>query len=429
MDRAARQRWTRLALALGACATLVHPRPAWAGSPTPSAAADSSRRAVPTLVAPWSAPSDSAGLAAVRDSAHAAAGLDYLWVVRPALVSRASIVQIVERARAMGARGLLVQVVGRGDAWYQSDLLPRPQALDDPSLDPLGEILPLAHAAGLEVHAWMNCALVWSGTALPRDARHVIRAHPEWVIRLPGGRSMARMREAERRRLKVEGVFLNLAHPGVRTWIANVAREIAGRYPVDGIHLDYIRQPAISLASDPQSRVGFALENGVDPQRFGRLPAPQRARMDSAWVAWQSRQVTAVVQEVRDSLAAVRPGLFLSAAVLADPGAERHNAQPWRAWVRDGLIDRAFVMCYAPSVQTVLQQMVEAAETLGTEGRVVPGIAVYNSTPAAAAAKIRAAGEMGFRTLALYSYDSLFDHAGYWPELRSHLGLTPDSGR
>ena len=310
--------------------------------------------------------------------------------------------------------------VEEDEAKPKSILYPR-----DPSLDPLGELLPLAHAAGLEVHAWMNCALVWSGPAPPRDPRHVIRAHPEWVVRLPGGRSMALMREAERRRLKLEGVFLNPAHPEARTWIANVAREIAIRYPVDGIHLDYIRQPGISLASDPASRVGFALEHGVDPQRLARLPGPQRASMDSAWVAWQARQVTAVVQEVRDSLAAVRPGLRLSAAVLADPEAERHNAQAWRAWVRDGLIDRAFVMCYAPSVQTVLQQMVQAAGTLGTQGRVVPGIAVFNSTPAAAVAKICAAAELGFHTLALYSYDSLFDHAGYWPELRSCLGLPP----
>jgi hypothetical protein len=60
-------------------------------------------------------------------------------------------------------------------------------------------------------------------------------------------------------------------------------------------------------------------------------------------------------------------------------------------------------MCYAPSVQTVLQQMLRRRQTLGTGGRVVPGIAVYNSTPSAAAAKIKAAAELGFRTLALYS--------------------------
>jgi hypothetical protein len=40
----------------------------------------------------------------------------------------------------MACGGLLVQVVGAATRWYASDLLPRPQALNDPSLDPLGEI-------------------------------------------------------------------------------------------------------------------------------------------------------------------------------------------------------------------------------------------------------------------------------------------------
>ena len=52
-------------------------------------------------------------------------------------------------------------------------------------------------------------------------------------------------------------LFLSAAQPEVRTWIARVAAEIGRRYPVDGIHLDYIRQPALSLASDPMTRAGF----------------------------------------------------------------------------------------------------------------------------------------------------------------------------
>jgi uncharacterized lipoprotein YddW (UPF0748 family) len=251
----------------------------------------------------------------------------------------------------------------------------------------------------------------------------VIRAHPEWVVRLPDGRPMTRLRERERRRLRVEGAYLNPAHPGVRTWIARIAQEIAGRYPVDGIHLDYIREPGVSLDSDPESRVGFALEHGVDPQRLKRLPPARRAALDSLWVTWQAEQVTAVVREVRDSLARVHPGIALSAAVLSDPAAaERRHAQPWMAWVRDGLLDRAFVMCYAPRVQTVLEQLVLVAAELGTSGRVVPGIAVYNASPADTAAKIKGALALGFRTLALYSYDSLFERADTWPALRGFLG-------
>ena len=123
------------------------------------------------------------------------------------------------------------------------------------------------------------------------------------------------------------------------------------------------------------------------------------------------------MREVRDSLLAVRAGLPLSAAVLADTLlAVRHNAQAWSAWLRDGLLDRAFAMCYAPPVQTVLSQLAAMSEQVGTE-RLVPGIAVYNTPPSSAAAKIKGARALGFPAIALYSYDSLWDRSDRWSRL------------
>ena len=341
--------------------------------------------------------------------------VQYLWVLRNTLVNAADIPRLVERAKAMKVKGLLVQVVGRGDAWYRSDLLPYPEPIRTPGRDPLGELLPLAHAAGLEVHAWMNCCLVWSGAKPPRDPRHVINAHPEWIARMQDGRPMTRLSPRERTALKVEGVFLTPAHPGVRHFLAQVAKEIVS------IHLDYIRQPSVRIGFDPTSRARFAMEHGGDPLYFGRLSANERAGMDSAWAAFQLDQVTAIVREVRDSVNAVRPGVELTAAVLADTlTAVNRNRQAWSRWLRDGLLDRAFAMCYAPLVQTVMQQLAAMSAQVGT-GHLVPGIAVYNTTPSLAAAKIKGARELGFPAIALYSYDSLYESTDLWTPLQGFL--------
>ena len=347
---------------------------------------------------------------------------EYMWVLRAGISSPERVVQVVARARAMGVRGLLAQVVARGDAFYRSALLPRAESLLDTTYDPLADLLVHAHAAGLEVHAWVNCAVVWSGPRPPRDPRHVLNAHPEWVVRAPGGRPMTLLRPDERRRLGLEGIFLSPSHRGVRVWVARIAQEIARNYPVDGIHLDYIRQPGLSLASDPITRAGFVWRTGFDPERFDALGRDRRAQADSAWTAWRGEQVTQIVRDVRDSLERVRPGIPLSAAVLADTvSARRGHAQPWTDWVRTGLIDRAFVMCYAPPVRTVQDQMQGYAAQLGTDGRVVPGIAIYNTPPEQAAAKARAAARLGYPALALYSYDSLIERHGYWESLRRRV--------
>jgi uncharacterized lipoprotein YddW (UPF0748 family) len=347
--------------------------------------------------------------------------VDYLWVLRTSLVDPAEIPRVVARAREMGVRGLLVQVVGRGDAWYTSDLLPPPEAIADTTRDPLGELLPLAQAAGLEVHAWVNACLVWSGPRPPRDRRHVLHAHPEWIARMADGRPMSVLTPARRERLAVEGVFLAPGHPAVRTHVARIARELAGRYPLDGIHLDYIRQPSIPVGYDPTTRARFALAHGADPLAFGRLAPAARAEMERAWDGFQRDQVTALVREVRDSIAATRPGIPLSAAVLADTlSAVTRNRQPWPQWLRDGLLDRAFAMCYATPVQTVMDQLLAMSGRIGRD-RLVPGIAIYNTPPAAAAAKIKGARTLGYPAVALYSYDSLYEKTDLWSRLRQLL--------
>ncbi len=349
--------------------------------------------------------------------------IDYLWVLRNSLVDPASVPRIVERAKAMGVRGILVQVVGRGDAWYRSDLLPAPEALRGADRDPLGELLPLAHAAGLEVHAWFNCCLVWSGKQPPRDRRHVVNAHPEWIAHTADGRSMTRLNMRQRTRLQVEGVFLSPGNPGVQRWLAEAAKELVERYPVDGVHLDYIRQPGIEVGYDPTTRSRFAMKYGADPMYLQRQPVALRARLDSLWNDFQQAQVTAIVRGIRDSITIARPGVQLSAAVYPDSTtAQRSRRQMWGPWLRDGLLDRAFLMCYAPPVQTVLGQMTAAIQHVGP-GRVVPGIAIYNSPLSTAVAKLKAARALGFPAVALYSYDSLYERPAQWERLKALLAV------
>ena len=405
-----RSSWPNGALAMTAAALVAllpaFDAPPCAAAPDPDGATPSSSQAES-----WAATSPDSG-----------AAVDYMWVLRTSLIHSEDIPRIVERAKRMGVRGLLVQVIGRGDAWYRSDRLPAPEPLQGSGRDPLGELLPLAHEAGLEVHAWVNCCLVWSGPKRPRDPRHVVNAHPEWVARMmTNGRSMSGLTPRQAEHLHVEGVFLSPAHPRVREWIADNIRELVTRYPVDGVHLDYIRQPVVSIGNDPTTRARFAMENGVDPLMFNRLPKPERAHMDSAWAAFQMEQVTAIVQAVRTALNEARPGLPLSAAVVADTlTALTVKRQPWSQWVRGGLLDRAYLMCYAPETQTVLQQLTTMSEQLGTD-RLVPGIAVYNTPLATAAAKIKAVRALGFPAVALYSYDSLYERPGGWEQLRAYL--------
>src|ERR1044072_4655950 len=85
-----------------------------------------------------------------------------LWVVRTTLTSPDKIHQLVNAAADNGFNTLIVQVRGRGDAYYNSRVEPRAAELKDQpaSFDPLALTITEAHRRGLKVHAWINTNLL-----------------------------------------------------------------------------------------------------------------------------------------------------------------------------------------------------------------------------------------------------------------------------
>src|SRR5579864_6829 len=163
-----------------------------------------------------------------------------LWVVRTTLTSSAAITTMVKAAKAAGFNTLLVQVRGRGDAYYQGALEPRPAALTaQPEFDPLAATITRAHEAGLQVHAWINVNLV-AGLDLPPAREHVIYRHPEWLM-VPRALAddlaglnprspeyVGRLsRYARSRPTELEGLYLSPVSPDAADYTVKVVRDIA----------------------------------------------------------------------------------------------------------------------------------------------------------------------------------------------------------
>ena len=118
-----------------------------------------------------------------------------LWVQRGSLATPAGIIAAVDTAKAGKFNTLIVQVRGRGDAYYESRHEPRPPLLARQpfSFDPLALMLERAHRAGLKVHAWVNVNLI-SDAALPSSRSHIVYLHPEWLmVPRPLAEDLARM--------------------------------------------------------------------------------------------------------------------------------------------------------------------------------------------------------------------------------------------
>ncbi len=106
-----------------------------------------------------------------------------MWIQRGSLATPAGILAAVDMAKAGEFNTLIVQVRGRGDAFYDSRYEPRPPLLaKQPStFDPLALMLERAHRAGLKVHAWVNVNLI-SEAEPPSNRKHIVYLHPEWLM-------------------------------------------------------------------------------------------------------------------------------------------------------------------------------------------------------------------------------------------------------
>ncbi|PJA51741.1 MAG: hypothetical protein CO167_12395, partial [Candidatus Marinimicrobia bacterium CG_4_9_14_3_um_filter_48_9] len=90
-----------------------------------------------------------------------------LWVVRGTLTTPARVDQMIRFAISGGYTDIFVQVRGRGDAFYESKMVPKSSLIRPRTFDPLADIIHQAHGAGIRVHAWFNTYLAWSASSLP----------------------------------------------------------------------------------------------------------------------------------------------------------------------------------------------------------------------------------------------------------------------
>jgi uncharacterized lipoprotein YddW (UPF0748 family) len=353
-----------------------------------------------------------------------------LWVTRVSLTSHESISVLVRSARASGFNTLLVQVRGRGDAYFADGLEPRADGLaaQRPGFDPLQTVITRARAEGLRVHAWVNVNLVASAAELPSSRGHVVYRHPEWLmvprplaveLARAGSRSpefLGRLARWTRATDEVEGLFTTPALPDLAAYTVAVIDDIVARYAVDGMHLDYVRYPGPEFdynlgvlrefRADVEPRLADAERRRFDPRSVGDLIALTDLYPDR-WAGFRRSRLNALVMRIRTAVKQRRPGIVLSAAVFPDATeAAGRRFQDWRFWVENRWIDVVCPMAYTQDAGVFDAQIASARQVAGL-GPLWAGIGAYRLTPARTVENIVAARRLGASGVILFSYDSL----------------------
>ncbi len=249
----------------------------------------------------------------------------------------AELQEIVNRSHQLGLNAIFFQSRIAADALYRSSIEPWSRVLTgtqgrDPGYDPLGKLIELAHAQGIEVHAWLNPYRGTSRTADVVTSNHITRVLAEDALTYNG--------------IKV----MDPSSTAVREWIVDVVLDISNHYDVDGIHFDDYFYPYPNDNNDPFP----------DDARYTTY------RMSGATLsksAWRRDNINRMVREVSRSLAREHPavrfgispfGIYRPNIPQGVVGLDAFNeiACDPLAWLRDESVDYLIPQLYWPITST-----------------------------------------------------------------------------
>lgn len=338
---------------------------------------------------------------------------------------------MVTSAADNGFNTLIVQIRGRGDAYYKSRVEPRAVELKDqpPEFDPLAVTLAEARKRGLKVHGWLNTSLLANLDALPADPNHVYNKHPEWLaVPKPVARELHKMSPSDAayrqkivewskaNRAELEGIYTGPANPKVRDHIYKIWMDVLKHYPVDGLHFDYVRFASPDFDYSRTSLINF--EKWLKPQltkeewrdlkvSLKQDPLAAAEKFPAKFADFQRAQVTTLVERIYHAVKKRNPDVLVSAAVFAnDENAFTRRFQDWRRWLEMGILDVACPMAYSTDT-AVFQKQIEIAATTahGAKRRVWAGIGAYRIPSESAVEKINVARLLKTEGFILFSYD------------------------
>lgn len=284
-------------------------------------------------------------------------------------------------ARELASAGINMvfpNMLWAGRAHYASDVLPRSSTFQQYG-DQIEQCVAAAHRHGIEVHVWkVNFNL--SG------------APAEFVERL---------RREGRLQVDVHGQptnWLNPAHPHNQKLEVDSLLEVVRRYPVDGIHFDYIRYPNGNNDYSDFSRKQFETDTGHTVKHW---PADcYDGPLADAYRDWRCDQITRLVETVHREAKKIRPEVKISAAVFgAYPDCRRSVGQDWALWVRRGYLDFVCPMDYTGEDKYFERLVRSQRELVGQRIPLYPGIGATASrvrlTPDRVVGQILLARQLG----------------------------------
>lgn len=216
-------------------------------------------------------------------------------------------------AKSMNCNGVFFSLGSWMNVVYRSDLLPAEPGWVSPQFDALAHSIEQAHRKGIKV--WGYLAACYGTSSPPSGPDSLFTRHPEWFARGPD---------------PAMPTFPDPANPGYRDYLVKIYVELATRYKLDGIGLDYIRYPTeTALNYDEVNRKAILEKTGIDILAPG---AGDVSRDPAKWEKiklYRAEVVGSLVKRVHDEVKAARPDVTIMACLISEVDLCKEYGQDW----------------------------------------------------------------------------------------------------
>jgi len=257
--------------------------------------------------------------------------------------SRTEIQRRVNRVKTAGFNIYMPNVWNGAVAYFATDAAQVAfHDAADPKYDPLAYLLEVAHRQGLAVHPWFIIGRNPGGAVFPDS--FTAGAPPD---------------------------AFNIQSADFRDFIVHLVLDVAKRYELDGINLDYIR--AMGPCSNPECARAYMRKYGRSIQEDWE--AQQQGRTINSLIEWNRAATTDIVSRIATGLRALNSRAVLTIDTVPFDHSRVHQGLDEETWVRKGWVNSLIYMAYDDPVDVT---GIDRAMGVFTPARLVVNVRDYD---------------------------------------------------
>jgi uncharacterized lipoprotein YddW (UPF0748 family) len=285
------------------------------------------------------------------------------WVTNVAsevLLSKKNIEEAVKLCKEAGMNTIFMVVWNNGVTMYPSKVLQKYIGVKQSKVygnrDPLKEMIEVAHAQGLKVHAWFEFGFSYAHN----DSNSVwLKKYPHWAGKMSNGNLLQ----------KNKFYWWNGLHLEPQQFLKELVVEVAKNYEVDGVQGDD-RLPAMA------SEGGYdAFTKKLYAKDFKGKPVPANPK-DAKFIDWKASKLSAFAKQLYNAVKKAKPTCLVTWAPSIYPWAKENYLQDWPTWLKGGYADYIFPQCYRYKIEDykkVIDEMLQYVPK-NLKDKVFPGI-------------------------------------------------------